>query len=61
MATTSRDQRIVTVDVTQAELISLLAQKAQQAGLIDFDPDNIQVQEIVAGAEYQIIFSKENV
>ena len=58
MATTKRDQRVVTVEVSRAELITLLAERAKQAGLIDFDPDNIQVVEVdpVFPGTYNIIF-----
>jgi hypothetical protein len=57
MATTQRDQRIITVEVSRAELITLLADRAKQAGLIDFDPDNIQVVEVdPAQGTYNILF-----
>lgn len=57
MATTQRDQRIVTVEVTKAELVNLLATKAKEAGLIDFDPDNIHVVEVDAvTGTYNILF-----
>lgn len=45
MPKVERDQRIVRVSVTKAELVDLLGTRAKQAGLIDFDPDNIVVAE----------------
>ena len=43
MATTLSDKRIVNVNVTRAELATLLGEKAQQAGLINFTPDSVEV------------------
>lgn len=62
MATTARDQRTVALDVSKAEMVSLLGDKAKAAGLIDFDPDRIQVIETdpVLGT-FQITFEKDNV
>ena len=59
MASTLRDKRIVTVEVSRAELVALLAQKAKDAGLIDFDPNNLQVQETdVEACVFNIIFEQ---
>ena len=62
MATTTKDIRTVRVSVTVAELNTLLSNPAKAAGLIDFDPDRVQVVETdpVAGT-YEIIFEKDNV
>lgn len=61
MATVERDQRIVRVSVTKAEMRDLLGTRARQAGLIDFDPDNIIVQETdAATGAYEITFEREN-
>jgi hypothetical protein len=62
MADTVRDQRIVTVNVTKAELVNLLGSQAKAAGLINFDPDRVQVIESNPELdEFQIIFEKDNV
>ena len=60
MAAIQRDQRIVTVVVSKDEMRDLLGTRAKQAGLIDFDPDNIVVTEIdAATSQYEIIFERE--
>jgi hypothetical protein len=62
MASTARDQRIVIVNVSKAELITLLGSKARELNLIDFDPDRVQVHEVNADTdEFQIVFEKDNV
>jgi len=54
-----RSQRIVTVELTQAELNQLLVDRAKAAGMIDFDPTRIQVQEADASAgSHLIIFER---
>lgn len=59
MATQVSDQRIVTVEVSQAELSTLLVDRAKQAGYIDFDPTRINVQEVdPAAGSFHIIFEK---
>jgi len=45
MATKTKDQRTVIVEINQAELNALIVDKAKQTGLIDFTPDRIQVME----------------
>lgn len=59
MATRLRFQQIVTVEVSQAELNTLLVEKAKTAGMIDFDPTNISVvsSDPETGA-YHIIFER---
>jgi len=46
MATTIKDIRTVRINVTVAELNNLLSAKAIEAGLIDLEPDRLQVMEI---------------
>jgi hypothetical protein len=56
MATTTSDKRIVRVTVTEAEMSALIGQKAKDAGLIDFDPDRIEVFHQGQGAGYEVTF-----
>lgn len=59
MATTIREQQITTVEVSQAELNTLLVDKAKQAGFIDFDPTNVSVvSSDPATGSYHIIFER---
>jgi len=61
VATITSDSRTVTVSATKAELIDLLATRAKAAGLIDFDPDGVQVREEIdanGNSEFEIIFEK---
>lgn len=61
MATTTKDIRTVRISVTVAELNSLLSNQAKAAGLIDFDPDSVQVSETDAALGlYEIVFEKDN-
>ena len=60
MATTKRNQQITTVEVSRVELRNLLGAKAKELGLIDFDPDTVQVIETDAGlGTHEIIFERE--
>ena len=58
MATILRNSESTTVEVSQAELLNLLAVKAQELGLLTFDPTQIQVHETdpVLGT-YEIMFT----
>lgn len=59
MATQISNQRIVTIEVSQAELASLLVDKAKTAGYIDFDPTRINVVEADAAlGTFHIIFER---
>lgn len=62
MPTTIKDTRTVRISVTVAELNTLLSDKAKQQGLIDFDPDFVQVSltDPETGT-YEIIFEKNTV
>ena len=61
MPVVKRNQRIVTVELTQAELNQLLVDRAKAAGMIDFDPTRIQVQEADAGTgNHDIIFERSD-
>lgn len=60
MATTKRNQQITTVEVSRVELRNLLGAKAKELGLIDFDPDTVQVIETDAElGTHEIIFERE--
>lgn len=56
MATKTSDSRIVKVTVTVPELTTLLGQRAQQAGIIDFEPDLVEVYR--NGDSYDCVFEK---
>jgi len=43
MASTLSDKIVTEVAVTDAEFLTLLSQKAQDAGLINYVPDNVTV------------------
>jgi hypothetical protein len=43
MAVTNSDKRRVSITISDAELSTLLGQKAKAAGLIDFDPEKTEV------------------
>lgn len=43
MAKTLSDQVVTEVEVTEAEFLALLSQKAQDAGLINYAPDTIEI------------------
>ena len=61
MPKTISDQRIVTVELTQAELNQLLVDRAKASGIIDFDPTRIQVQEADPSAgTHNIIFERSD-
>ena len=57
MAATTIDRRVVHVTVSNAEIATLLGQKAKEAGLIDFDPDAVDA--INNGTDWEIIFLKD--
>ena len=62
MATTSKDVRTVVVSVTKTEMVSVLGVKAKQIGLIDFDPDRIEIKDSeVTGMAFDITFEKDTV
>ena len=62
MATTSKDVRTVVVSVTKTEMVSVLGEKAKQIGLIDFDPDRIEIRDSeVTGMAFDITFEKDTV
>ena len=46
MPTVILDNVVVEVQITNAELLTLLSQKAQDAGLIDFVPTHIEFKKI---------------
>lgn len=60
MAVTQSDRRVVRVSVSRTELVNLLGQKAREAGLIDFDPDETDV---IDNGEtgFEIVFTKSNI
>ncbi len=59
MAITASDKRVVRINVTDAELNNLLATQAKAAGLIDFDPDRVDLVKGQSG--WEVIFDKETV
>ncbi|KKL18772.1 hypothetical protein LCGC14_2472180 [marine sediment metagenome] len=63
MANTTQDIRRVKVQVSMAELQTLLIAKAQEAGFIDFTPDRIQLYQNGddgAGNDvYEILFEQD--
>ena len=59
MATTVSDQRIVTVEVNQAELDNLIVERAKAAGFIDFDPTRVTIAESdPAAGTHNVIFER---
>jgi hypothetical protein len=60
MATTTSDKRTVRVAVTNPELTSLLSAQAQAGGLIDFDPDRVDLVTNGDGS-WEILFEKDTV
>lgn len=64
MATVKSDNRTVTIAASKAELIDLLATRAKALGLIDFDPDGVNVIESIDAAgvsNFEIVFEKRAV
>ena len=60
LALRAQGQQITTVEVSRVELRNLLGAKAKELGLIDFDPDTVQVIETDAGlGTHEIIFERE--
>lgn len=63
MVTTIQDVRTVKVQVSLAELQTLLVTKARQQGIIDFDPDRIQIYEngddSAGNTVFEILFEKD--
>ena len=59
MANTTKDTRVVRVAVTQAELASVIGEKAIEIGLIDFTPDRVEVFQALDG--FEIVFEKDTV
>lgn len=55
MAETTSDERTVRITTTRAELTQLLGDKAQEAGLIDFDPDDCEVHD--NGDGFELVFT----
>ena len=62
MATTGKDVRTVVVSVTKTEMIGVLGAKAKEIGLIDFDPDRIEIRNsVVIGMAFDLTFEKDTV
>lgn len=58
MPTIQSDRRMVVVKVTETELATLLGEKAKAAGLIDFDPDTVEVINAGKANGWEIIFTQ---
>ena len=56
----TNDFRRVQVSVTRTQLASFLGDKAQELGLIDFDPDRAEVFDNGASG-FEIVFEKDTV
>ena len=55
----AEDKRVVIVSITAIEMLSLLGAKARQTGIIDFDPDKVDVRiSETSGMSFDIIFEK---
>lgn len=57
MAQKTEDSRRVRVEVTQAEMNTLLIQPARNAGFIDFDPTRILTKQLQGGG-FEITFER---
>jgi len=57
MARKTEDSKRVRVEVTQAEMNTLLIQPARQAGFIDFDPTRINTKQLQGGG-FEITFER---
>jgi hypothetical protein len=60
MATTIKDSRIVRVSLTYTEMASLLGQKAQEAGFINFTPDKVEVFD-QGNNSFEAVFEKDTI
>lgn len=59
MATTVEDKRVVIISVTASEMVNLLGTKAKDAGIIDFDPDSVDIKSSDdPGIAFTVIFEK---
>jgi hypothetical protein len=59
MAVTTSDKRVVRVSITGEELTTLLSTQAKAAGIIDFDPDRVDL--LNNGDGWEVIFDKDTV
>ncbi len=62
MSALVEDKRIVIISVTPNEIINVLGAKAKEVGLIDFDPDKIEIKNSSSsGMAFDITFEKNTV